>query len=447
MSNHQSSASTLPFTNNPKRTLVIVKRLGFILLLFFLLAGLWRLVINQSSAQDLKQRTEAGLQRSVIAVHSKQGESTHKLVLPASLRGNSETQLFSRSNGYLKAWYKTLGDHVKQGELLALIDVPELEHELTQARAARAQIKARLELASSTLQRWTQLKETDGAPLQEFDEKRSTVLQAQADMASAEANIKRLENLNNYRRIVAPFSGVITRRAVDIGSLITTGNQELFALTQIDPLRLTVWVPQIYANEVKIGQEVTVNLTESPEKAATAYIEHIAGALDPVNRTRQIEVKLPNPDGKLLPGSYVELSIKVEGKTSPLLVPANVLVINQEGARIVVVDNKNRVAFHPVKLGRDFGREVEIVEGIEPQDVLVASPSDLLVEGETVTVVVAKEKEKPESKPKDTIQKKVKNPEKTAEKHKGTSINSNLYLISKMPQLGCHSFERRNPVS
>lgn len=390
MNNHQTPAFALP--SNPQRTLVVVGRIGFGLLVLLLFAGGSRYVWNQSEANILQQNTVASLSRSVIGVRSRPGDTSRKLVLPASLRGNTETQIYARSNGYLSAWYKTIGDHVGKGELLALIDVPELEHELAQGRAALAQVKARLELARSTLKRWQQLDATDGAIQQEFDEKRSAVQQAEADLAAAEANVKRLENVEGYRRIVAPFSGVITRRSVDVGSLINAGSQELFALTQTDILRLTVWVPQAYADDVKPGQEVALSLANSRGKTISAHIEHVAGALDPVTRARQVDITLPNRDGKLLPGAYAEVSINVLANNSPLIVPANVLVVNQAGTRVAVVDAENCIVFRQVKLGRDFGREVEVLEGIAANDVLVASPSDLLAEGEKVVVMEAQQK-------------------------------------------------------
>ena len=398
MSNYQTPAFALP--SHPQRTLIVVRRCGVGLLFFLTLAGGWRLVINQSAAQSLQQRNTASLSRSVITVRSRPGEASHKIVLPASLRGSTETQLYARSNGYLSVWHKTLGDQVKKGELLAVIDVPELEQELAQGRAALAQIKVRLELARSTLQRWAVLNESGSAVQQELDEKRSAVHQAQADLMAAEVNVKRLEKLEDYRRIIAPFSGVITRRSVDVGSLISAGIQELFALTQIDPLRLSVWVPQVYSDDVKVGQEVTVRLIEDKGKTIAARVEHVAGALDPINRSRQVDITLPNSNGKLLPGAYVEIAINVVGsKASPLVVPANVLVVDQAGTHVVIVDAEQRIAFRPVKLGRDFGREVEILDGTNPGDVLVASPSDLLVEGEKVTVVETQKK--PEAKAKE----------------------------------------------
>jgi RND family efflux transporter MFP subunit len=394
---HQPPVFALPTADNPKRTLVIAKTVGLLFFSSLLIAGGWRYAVNRSEAKNLEQRTVESLPRSVIATHSHLGESTRKIVLPASLRGNTEAQIYARTNGYLNSWHKTIGDQVKKDELLAEIDVPELEQELAQGHAAIAQIKVRLDLAQSTLKRWNQLKATDSVIQQDYDEKRSAALQAQADLAAAEVNVKRLEKVAGYRHIIAPFSGVVTRRAVDVGSLVNAGTQELFALTQIDPLRLTVWVPQVYADDVKTGQEVSVRIGDAQGKTVTAHIDHVAGALDPVNRSRQVDITLPNPDGKLLSGAYVETTINIVGKASPLVVPVNTLVIDQLGTHLVVVNAENRVSFKPVKLGRDFGREVEVLEGIAANDILVASPSDLLVNGETVKVVESKEKPKAKS--------------------------------------------------
>lgn len=390
MKTQTSHAFELPKTDNPGTTLRLTKRTGLVILGLLLSGAALRLAANQRHDQQLQETTAAALQRNVITARPRLGENARKLVLPATLRGYTETQIFARSNGYLKKWHKTIGDPVKQGDLLAEIDVPELEHELAQGRATLAQVKAKAELARTTLQRWSQLNETDGAPLQEFEEKRAAFLQAEADVASAVANVKRLENIEGYRRVHAPFNGVITRRAVDVGALINAGTQELFALTQTDPLRLNVWVPQAYADEIKTGQDVSVRLPDKKDgKPLTARVERVAGALDTETRSRQAEIVLANNDAKLLPGSYVEISINVPTKTPALLAPANTLVIDQAGVHVVVVGEDKKVSFKPVKLGRDFGKEVEIVEGIVADDILVASPSDLLVEGESVGIVEA----------------------------------------------------------
>lgn len=364
----------------------------WLLLLALFIAGGCRYLINQSEARNLQQRTKAGLKRTVIATHSKPGDKSRKLVLPASLRGNTETQLYARSNGYLRAWYKTIGDTVAKGELLAEIDIPELEQELAQARVSIGQIKVRLDLARSTLKRWTILKDSDSVIQQEYDEKRSAVLQAEADLEAAKVNLRRLEQISAYRRITAPFAGVVTRRSVDIGSLINAGSQELFALAQINPLRLSVWIPQSYADEIKTGQTVKVNIAESRKQTYSARVDHIAGALDPVTRTRQVDITLDNRDNRFLPGAYVEVSIDIVSQTSPLVVPANTLIVDHKGAHVMVIGADQRLRLRDVTLGHDFGRTVEIVDGITPADVLVASPSDLLVEGESVNSIEAEPK-------------------------------------------------------
>ena len=394
MKHHPSAAFALPQVDNPHTSLRVAKLATLLLLGLLLLGAAWRLAANQRDAEALKQSTTDSLQRHVIVAHSRAGEASRKLTLPATLRGYSETQIYARTNGYLKNWHKTIGDSVKKGDLLAEIDVPELQQELEQGKAALNQVKARLELTRTTLQRWSQLNQTDGAPLQEFEEKRAAFLQAEADLAAANANVKRLENIESYRRIVAPFAGVITRRGVDVGSLISAGSQELFAITQTDPLRLNVWVPQAYADEIKAGQAVAIRLPEKPGKPIDAKVEHVAGALDAVSRSRQAEIVVANADAKLLPGSYVEIVVNIVTRNPPLIVPANVLMIDQAGIRVAIVDAEHKIAFRAVKLGRDFGKDVEIVEGINLNDTLVASPSDLLTEGETVGIVEVAAKDK-----------------------------------------------------
>ena len=370
------------------------------------LGGGSRLYFNHYQAHALEHATQASLLRTVIVTQPRNGELKRNATLPATLRGNNDTLLYARSNGYVAAWHKTIGDKVKKGELLALIDAPEQDQELAQARASREQVKARLVLSRSTAERWEALRQQDGVSQQELEEKRGTLLQAQADFAAADANVKRLEQLQGFRRIVAPFAGVVTKRNVEVGQLVSAGGKELFAVSQTDPLRLTVWVPQNYASGVQDGKEVTITLNEFPGKKFTATIEHVAGGLDPLNRSRQVDITLPNPDGKLLPGAYAEVSIALSGGAKALVVPASVLVITSDGPKVAAVGEGDKVAYRNVKLGRDLGREVEILSGITKDDKLVVSPSDLLAEGEVVKteILVAKgkdDKPKGDAKPAD----------------------------------------------
>lgn len=231
-----------------------------------------------------------------------------------------------------------------------------------------------------------------GARLTASSSSGSAASQARADLAAVDANVRRLEQLKSFRRILSPLDGVVTRRSVEVGDLIAANGKELFALAQTDPLRLTLWIPQVYASEITEGQEVTLRIPESPGRKLTAKVAHAAGALDPVTRTRQVELALPNPDGKLLPGTYGEVSFKLSSTAKALLVPTSTLVTGQDGTRVVTVGKDNTVSFQNVTVGRDLGRDIEILSGLKSGDVLVSSPSDLLADGETVNPKALPEK-------------------------------------------------------
>lgn len=366
------------------RTLRYARILGVSVIGLLLFGGGVRLAFEHREAQALEARTEQALIRTVSTVTVREGEARRTVTLPATLRGRSETVIHARSGGYLSAWHKTIGDRVKKGELLATIDAPEQEQELAQARAAREQIKVRLELAGQTLARWEKLNSVDSIAKQDVDEKRSAFAQARADYAAADANLRRLQQLKDFRRIVAPFDGVITRRSAEIGDLIAANGKELFAIAQTDPLLIRLWVPQVYASEIRVGQEVGVRLPERPGAIYKARVAHAAGAIDPASRSRQVDLVLPNPEGTLLPGSYGEVTLALTSGLKTLLAPTNTLVTGQDGPRVVIVGDDRRVRFRQVELGRDLGREIEIVGGVAAGDTLVSSPSDLLADGETV---------------------------------------------------------------
>lgn len=365
-------------------TLRYARLAGCSLLGLLLAGGGLRLAFEHREARALEQRTTASLTRSVATVVARPGDSRRNVTLPATLKGGSEITLLARSGGYLAAWHKTIGERVRKGELLATIEAPEQEQELAQARATREQARVRAVLARDTLRRWEHLASLDSVAQQDLEEKRGAAAQAQADLAAVDANVRRLEQLQGFRRIVAPFEGVVTRRSVEVGDLIAANGKELFALAQTDPLRLTLWIPQVYAGEIAPGQEVSLRIPENPSRKFTARVAHAAGALDPVTRTRQVELELPNPDGKLLPGTYGEVSFNLASSVKALLVPTTTLVVGQDGPRVITVDQDNRLAFRPVTLGRDLGRDIEILAGLKTGEVLVSSPSDLLAEGDTV---------------------------------------------------------------
>lgn len=378
----------LPSTQG-RRSFIYTRRIAFFVLLALLLGAGLRVLISVQDANALQDYTAKTLERSVLITQAKPGDLKRTLTLPTTLRGNTESVIYARTAGYLAAWHKGIGDQVKKGELLATIDAPEQEQELAQARAQREQISARVELAEQTLGRWETLQAQQSAiSQQDLAEKRSLVRQGKADLAAADANVKRLQQLEGFRRITAPFPGTITRRSVEVGDLIASGSKELFAITQTDSLRLTIWVPQAYADSLRVGAQVAVNLNEQQGAKLNASIERIAGGIDPGTRARQVDLILPNPNGKLLPGAYAEVSIQLVSGIQTLVAPAAVLIITDQTQRVALVEKDNRVRLQTVKLGRDLGRDVEILEGISAGDTLVVSPSDQLTAGELVKTLV-----------------------------------------------------------
>lgn len=377
--------TTPPFAvHGGGHTLRYARLCGISFVALLLLGGGVRLAFEHREARALEVRTQDSLLRTVATVPAREGEATRNVVLTATLRGSSEAVLHARSGGYLAAWHKTIGDKVRKGDLLASIEAPEQEQELAQLRAAREQIQVRLTLARQTLERWEALRQLDSVAQQDLDEKRSAVAQAEADLAAAEANLRRLEQMKAFRRIVAPFDGIITRRNVDVGDLVSANGKELFSLVRTDPLQVSVWVPQVYASEIHQGQAVEIRVPELRGQRLRAKVAHLAGALDPLTRTRQVDIVLPNPDGGLIPGAYAEVALKLASGPPAVLVPTGVLQTGKDGPRVFVVDTDNRVSIRTVEVGRDLGRDIEILAGIAAGEVLVISPSDLLVDGEVV---------------------------------------------------------------
>ena len=311
------------------------------------------------------------------------------LSLPGTLQGFVQAPIGARASGYLKRWYKDIGSPVKKGDLLAEIEAPELDQQLSQAVATRAQTASSLELARSTMERWEALRKKDAVSQQELDEKRSADAQARANLAAADANVERLRQLEGYKRVAAPFAGVITRRNVDVGDLIDAGGsagaRALFVLSQTDPLRVYVNVPQSYAQMIKRGQKVVVTQAELPGQRFDGEIVRTAASIDTATRTMQVEVNLPNRDGTLLPGAFVAVSLPLPA-TQSLVIPANALLFRTAGLQVAVVDGKGIVHLKPVQVGRNLGQQVEVLEGVTDADRLVLNPPDSMTDGDQVLI-------------------------------------------------------------
>ena len=368
-----------------RRTLVLT-----VIVLMLLALGAGRSVmIRSSNARALEAGTADRAKVYVRVAQPRVAGSGQTLSFPGTLQGYVQAPIAARASGYLKRWHKDIGSPVKAGELLAEIDAPEIEQQLVQAVAARQQAAASLALASSSMERWEALRKKDAVSQQELDERRSNEQQARANLAAADANVERLKMLEGFRRVVAPFAGVITRRNVDTGDLIDAGGgagRALFVMSQTDPLRIYVNVPQTYAHLVKPGQEVTVTQTELRGRSFRGTVARTSASIDAVTRTMQVEVTLPNRDGALLPGAFVQVALPLKASQA-MTVSTNALMIRGDGIRAAVVDADGAVTLRTLKVGRNYGDQIEVLDGLAAGEKVVLNPPDSLRDGDKVSVV------------------------------------------------------------
>ena len=367
-------------------------RLIMLVVLLLLAAGAGRTMLSRiSNANALEAGTAERAKVYVKTALPKSDAAGQTVSLPGTLQGYVQSPIAARASGYIKRWTHDIGSRVAKGALLAEIEAPEIDQQLSQAIAVREQTASSLALAKSTRERWEALKKRDAVSQQELDEKRSGEVQAVANLAAADASVERLRQLEGFKRVVAPFAGVITRRNVDVGDLIDAGGgagRVLFTLAQTDPLRVYVYVPQAYSQLVKPGQEVSITQAELRGQVFRGTVARTAGSIDAATRTMQVEIQLPNRDGLLLPGAYVQAALPLAASKA-LVIPANTLMIRGAGTLVAVVGADGRIKLKPIKVGRNYGQTVEVIDGVSATDQLVLNPSDSLGEGDTVTVVPA----------------------------------------------------------
>lgn len=323
--------------------------------------------------------------QAVSYVTARRGASKADITLPATLYAMQEATIYARTNGYLRRWLVDIGDPVRAGQVLAEIEAPEVDREFDQAHATRAQVKANLDLAKITADRYAALLQEEAVSPQEVDEKKGLFAARSADYAAAEANLRRLEQMKSYQRVVAPFSGTITARNVDIGSLIQAGSASssgwLFKIAQTETIRVHAAVPQSSMRLVKPGMTVDLVVPELGEKAFPAKVMRNAGAFDAATRTMIVEMHVSNRGGPLLPGMYAQARLSLVNPEPNLQVPINALMVGGEGARVATVDVNGVIQIKPVKIGRDLGKEVEIVGGLAENERVINNPRDSLADG------------------------------------------------------------------
>jgi RND family efflux transporter MFP subunit len=344
---------------------------------------------RRGSERSLAKETTASAIPSVNVVYPTPSTLSPEIALPGNTQAFMDTPIYSRTNGYLKSWYFDIGSHVRKGQLMAQIETPEVDQQLQVAQADLKSAQANLDLANTTSGRYQNLLKTNSVSKQETDVAVSDAAAKKAAVDASMANVRRLEQLQSFEKVYAPFDGIVTARNTDVGRLIaggqTTTPQELFHLAAIGKIRVYVAVPQDYAAAVKDGGKATLTLDEYPGRSFEGTIARNSNAIDQASRTLNVEVDVDNPKAELLPGAYVFVHFKVPERVANLMVPSNTLLFRSEGLRVGVVRD-GRVQLTPVKIGRDAGATVEIASGLTPNDAVILDPSDSLTSGQEVQI-------------------------------------------------------------
>ncbi len=387
--NHAASSHAQPAKRGGRLALWLVV---FAIVVAALVAA--GIIPRLNSRAALRTETDQLATPSVVVVRPKLSQSAQEVVLPATIMPWTDAPIYARTNGYLRRWYADIGAQVRSGQLLAEIDTPELDQQLSQARADLATAKANFELAGITAARYRDLLKTDSVSKQDADNAEGDYAAKRAIVQSADANVKRLEDLQSFEKIYAPFDGVITARNIDVGALIDAGSsggaapaRELFHLAATRRLRVYVNVPQPYSQAARPGLTAELRLPEFPGRHFTGTLINTASAIDLATRTLLAQFEVPNPSGELLSGAYAEMHLKLAADQPAYILPVNTLLFRSEGLRVVAVGPDSKVVLMPITLGRDFGNEVEVITGLHGDEQVIKDPPDSIVPGELVRVV------------------------------------------------------------
>jgi RND family efflux transporter MFP subunit len=345
---------------------------------------------RQNTSQQLTTTTKALEVQTVNVIHPQKGQSSSDLTLPGMIQAFSQSPVYARVNGYVRTWYVDIGTHVTKGQLLAEIDAPEVDQQLNQARAMLKQTETSLALARVTAPRYQELIKTNSVSQQEVDQNNQNLAAQTANVQAAEADVSRLEQLQGFEKIVAPFDGVITLRQTDFGDLVNAGNagagRELFRISQNNVVRVFVTVPEEFSKQVRPGTKASMDLTELPNRHFAAAVTRTSDAIDATSRTLTVELDVPNPSGDLLPGAYANVHFQLPLNVVPLVLPSGTILFQAEGPQVGVVNSQNQVELRKVTLGHDFGDTIQVLTGVRPTDAVVSNPPDSLTNGMRVAV-------------------------------------------------------------
>lgn len=374
-------------TEDPRdrqRLLKGARRLLLILLVLAVILAIVGITVRLVSRSHLRKRTADNAVLSVNTVKPTSSQADNELVLPGNVTAYMEAPIYARTSGYLQAWYSDIGARVHKGDLLAMIDTPEVDRQLAQARADLDTAVANANLAQTTNVRWQALLAKQAVSKQDADEKAGSAAAQLATEASARQNVRRLEELEGFRRVLAPFDGVVTARNTDVGALINAGQSSgssLFTLADTHVLRVYAQVPEPYAVATRAGLAAELHFSERPTKAYAARTVRTADALDPTSRTLQVELQLDNATGELYPGAYADIHFKLPSDSMSLRVPSNAILFRDNGLQVATVDASDTIKLKNVDEGRDFGKTIEILGGLTPDDQVVVNPPDSVEDG------------------------------------------------------------------
>jgi RND family efflux transporter MFP subunit len=363
-----------------------------------LVLAFWGVGSRIHARTELRQQTLDAAVLNVTTATPDQSGAGDELVLPGIVQAISEASIYARTSGYVKAWRTDIGARVHKGELLAEIETPEVDRQLSQARADLVTAQANEALAQSTNERWKALLSTQSVSKQDADEKAGDAAAKKAIVQASVENVARLSDLESFKRLTAPFDGVVTARNTDVGALINGGQSngsELFRVADTSKLRIYAQVPEAYAGKMHPGLSAELRFAERPGKVYQAVAVSTSNALDPTARTLQVQLQLDNADGALFPGAYVEVHFKLPSNGQTLRLPANTVIFRSEGLQVAIVDPQQHIRLKTVVQGRDFGKTIEILSGLDPHDTVVINPPDSIVDGITVRVAAPPPQQNP----------------------------------------------------
>jgi len=369
-----------------------LKHLALYVMLAAIAVAAWGIVTRLQASAALKRATEAAAVQAVNVVKPHHSNSANELVLPGDVEAYTDAPIYARTSGYLKRWYADIGKQVKAGDALADIETPEVDAQYRQAKADLATAEANYRLAQTTAARYQELRKTGLVAVQDVDNAQGDADAKTAQLESARQNLQRLAQLESFNHITAPFDGVVTARRIDIGALVTEGStsgQELFHMTATRRLRVYVQVPQAYVSLIQPGLIAELNFAEHPDRRFPAKVVSTARAIDMTTRTLLTELEADNSKGELLSGAFAQVHLPLPLGLTSWRLPSNTLLFRADGLHVATLDANNRVQLNTVRIGRDFGSEIEILSGVGPDDRVILNPADSLLSGTPVRVAAA----------------------------------------------------------